>query len=793
MKKLLVSAVVAALAPEARPALLRQGLSESSGDPLEEDARAAKEAEIEAEEAVHEAEAALQEDETPRRAKAPQLFATIAALMKEKGLPYKEFEPKCMQHMEQVSSSLADAYGDVQVKHLLTQECRLEAEFPRTVHAGFDDVKECLKFADKFDEAMRQDSSFKKLCRDFFQASDLPVRPAATSKKSTTASATNTRVSSWWDRAYRAPDVMKVPAQAPEKTGKEAMDEALADGAEGPKDPQDAADAAYEAALRSGKSPEEAARIAASAASKAAEKDAESSGKSPKEVEQAAAAAAYKAGMSNGMTDQEAKEASAEVAEEIRSTKAKASKSSSESSSSQAGQAGQAASGDVSNTGGGSDGLGGSEGQKDGNASGAGWLQWLWSLLWDFDADGIVADTDRETYATVGTVIDSSYSDQQAEEVLRSQCLLDKDPVFLEGGWNPVPVLLQEFSTREESFIKAKDCKLFAKLYMKARKQELLGSDASYKKLCSVAAKGARLVTTFLAVQENGAKSQRSTQDLNAMPVASALLCGPPVASSSWYFMYMDQAAALAVTDADAMLVQAGVEESSKVRVVFAVALTLLPAAGEQPLAQLWASRAPTAQDLGRRPSHELKALLQSKGLHCDGCEKAELVQRVLDTWDEEVLEVSSPDGKLRLTKDIFMKNLKMTYKRQLKRKPEDGGHELADDDDDMDSADVHIPDIDKVWREFSTKLAKGDVQTDNAGQIVYEVGSPTPAPSLWDKWKMYGLMAMNISMLLCTQFLKRYKGSEAAAEEVPSDSGQEGPEEAKKQPKKKKDNKKKS
>ena len=225
------------------------------------------------------------------------------------------------------------------------------------------------------------------------EASDLPVRPAATSKKSTTASATNTRVSSWWDRAYRAPNVMKVPAQAPEKTGKEAMDEALADGAEGPKDPQDAADAAYEAALRSGKSPEEAARISASAASKAAEKDAESSGKSPEEVEQAAAAAAYKAGMSNGMTDQEAKEASAEVAEEIRSTKAKAkaSKSSSESSSSQAGQAGQAGSGDVSNTGGGSDGLGGSEGQKDGSASGAGWLQWLWSLLWPDPTAGTAA------------------------------------------------------------------------------------------------------------------------------------------------------------------------------------------------------------------------------------------------------------------------------------------------------------------------------------------------------------------------------------------------------------------
>eukprot|EP00439_Symbiodinium_sp_Y106_P018195 s59_g2.t1 len=228
------------------------------------------------------------------------------------------------------------------------------------------------------------------------------------------------------------------------------------------------------------------------------------------------------------------------------------------------------------------------------------------------------------------------------------------------------------------------------------------------------------------------------------------------------------------------------------IRIASVVALGTLPVAGEQPLSQLWANKAPTAQELGRRASHELKALLQSKGLHCDSCEKAQLVQRVLDTWDEEVLEASSPDGKVRLTKDIFIKNLKMSHKRQLKRKPEDGGHELADDDDDVDGADVHIPDIDKVWREFSTKLSKGDVQTDGQGQIVYEVNSPTPAPSMWDKWKMYGLMAMNVSMLLCTQFLKRYKGSDTAEEEnVVPDGGQEG-EEAKKH-KKKKDGKKKS
>ncbi|CAJ1446004.1 unnamed protein product [Effrenium voratum] len=216
---------------------------------------------------------------------------------------------------------------------------------------------------------------------------------------------------------------------------------------------------------------------------------------------------------------------------------------------------------------------------------------------------------------------------------------------------------------------------------------------------------------------------------------------------------------------------------------------------GEQPLAQLWAGRAPTAQELGRRPSHELKALLQSKGLHCDGCEKAQLVQRVLETWDEEVLEVSSPDGSVRLTKDAFIKDLKMTYRRQMLRKHEEGGHELADDEEDMDSVDIAVPDFDKEWRDFSVKLAKGDVQTEQNGQIVYEVG-PTPPPSFWDRWKMHGLMGMNITMLLCTQYLKRYKTQEPQETAGPGGSTEvedEGGEEAKKQVKKKKDSKKKS
>eukprot|EP00438_Fugacium_kawagutii_P026529 Skav209488 [mRNA] locus=scaffold1892:199733:206945:- [translate_table: standard] len=234
-------------------------------------------------------------------------------------------------------------------------------------------------------------------------------------------------------------------------------------------------------------------------------------------------------------------------------------------------------------------------------------------------------------------------------------------------------------------------------------------------------------------------------------------------------------------------------------RFLWVLCTLLLQVEGEQPLSQLWTGRAPTSQELGRRAAHELKALLQSKGLHCDDCDKGQLVQRVLDTWDEEVLEASSPDGKVRLTKDVFMKDLKKSYKRHLKRKPEDGGHELADDEEETDSVDgpdSRFPDFSKEWREFSVKLAKGEAQTDN-GQIVYEVGGQTSTPSFWDKWKMYLLMGMNISMLMCTQYLKRYKTQDDGNPRGTRAEGEvEGEEfESKKsdKTKKKKDGKKKS
>ena len=142
------------------------------------------------------------------------------------------------------------------------------------------------------------------------EASDLPADTQAIPKQTETA-AKKTARSSWWDKAYRAPNVMRESTQdssevigsagtskararrgstdkTTESAGKPktAAEEGTAtsrpevgkstEDAEGAGEDsaEDTGEAAYEAALRSGKSPEEAARVAAEAASKVAEDEA---------------------------------------------------------------------------------------------------------------------------------------------------------------------------------------------------------------------------------------------------------------------------------------------------------------------------------------------------------------------------------------------------------------------------------------------------------------------------------------------------------------------------------------
>ncbi|CAJ1380291.1 unnamed protein product [Effrenium voratum] len=640
MKTLFTSAAIAACWGTATARLVHQAdsIAATAGAPLdEEELQEAEKAEHEAEETVHAAEASL--GETAVREIKP-FSSTFAALLKEKGsMPYIKFEPDCVEHLQEVSKTLADAYGEIQVKQLLVGECRLENEFPNSVDAGFDEVQACLGFADKFATAIKKDKGFRALCKDFYEQASAGTTRTAGSQPSLapherSESGAKLGVGTkpwfrnfrdWWSDAYRAPHVtpLLVPksragsgsgdtntggsddssgnrgGKSEGKSGDNSRGDSgsdkgsrggnrggnngeNSDGSRGggsssgggngsaggssesdtaatssnidsatvgshdvkgasddpsqqatsasssddgrdssdpsetgsgttdtangkPLDPEAVADAAYEAALRAGKSPEEAAEVAAAAAAAAAAKNARAAGKSPAQVEKAASAAAYQAGQASGMSDEEAAAASKKAADSQRSD--------SKTSRTEAGQAVKSGASEATSR--------SSKGPSDAESKMFGfndWLQWLWNLwphwstskpgpggrtetapskapaelegLQDADMDKLdailrnqrLADdgvspsaADRKVYVStcsahlkkVGEAIDASYSDMQAEEVLKSQCLLDKD-----------------FASRQESFARTKDCKLFAKLFMKARNQDLLGSEAAYEKLC---------------------------------------------------------------------------------------------------------------------------------------------------------------------------------------------------------------------------------------------------------------------------------------------------------------------
>eukprot|EP00930_Biecheleria_cincta_P058835 TRINITY_DN44637_c0_g1_i1.p1 TRINITY_DN44637_c0_g1~~TRINITY_DN44637_c0_g1_i1.p1 ORF type:complete len:256 (+),score=60.93 TRINITY_DN44637_c0_g1_i1:52-819(+) len=197
---------------------------------------------------------------------------------------------------------------------------------------------------------------------------------------------------------------------------------------------------------------------------------------------------------------------------------------------------------------------------------------------------------------------------------------------------------------------------------------------------------------------------------------------------------------------------------------VASLSLLLSPAIGEQPLAALSNGPAPSYQELARRPTEELKAFLKSKGFNCKDCaDNVDILQRVLDTWDHELLEAVSPDGKVHLTKEVFVQKMKRIYIEQLKQQAgEAGGHELADDEDSEDGSGPSVPNLQNIWRDFSAKVAKGEAETDSQGHLVYEFGQNPKPRSLWDRWKTRGLICLNITMLVGMQWLKRRKPSQS-------------------------------
>eukprot|EP00929_Paragymnodinium_shiwhaense_P092699 TRINITY_DN52694_c0_g2_i1.p1 TRINITY_DN52694_c0_g2~~TRINITY_DN52694_c0_g2_i1.p1 ORF type:complete len:199 (-),score=45.05 TRINITY_DN52694_c0_g2_i1:116-646(-) len=108
-------------------------------------------------------------------------------------------------------------------------------------------------------------------------------------------------------------------------------------------------------------------------------------------------------------------------------------------------------------------------------------------------------------------------------------------------------------------------------------------------------------------------------------------------------------------------------------------------------------------------------------------------------------------------------------YKAQMQQQGGGGaeggdGHVLADSD-----AFAGV-DFDKVWQEFSEKLAAGEVKQGENGQMVYDVGTVGGpfeglGKSWWDTYGMHALMFGNLAMMFFMQQMRRKDRARKEAE----------------------------
>mmetsp|Transcript_67185 Transcript_67185/g.119601 ORF Transcript_67185/g.119601 Transcript_67185/m.119601 type:complete len:250 (-) Transcript_67185:36-785(-) len=189
---------------------------------------------------------------------------------------------------------------------------------------------------------------------------------------------------------------------------------------------------------------------------------------------------------------------------------------------------------------------------------------------------------------------------------------------------------------------------------------------------------------------------------------------------------------------------------------------------------------APSLEDLRKKPTKELKAILKSKGAKCKKCvEKDDYVHRVRDTWHMAPKEARTPDGKVAMSKDVFIKQLKESFKKQVK----DAGKQDDDDDeghatDDDQELPAGMPDFESVWRDFSEKLAKGEIEKDGGGNLMYSVADHLGGGGFWgwfERYKMHGLIALNLGFLWFSQRMRaaERERKKAAKEEAAKESSE--------------------
>lgn len=171
----------------------------------------------------------------------------------------------------------------------------------------------------------------------------------------------------------------------------------------------------------------------------------------------------------------------------------------------------------------------------------------------------------------------------------------------------------------------------------------------------------------------------------------------------------------------------------------------------------------PPRAELHKKTTKQLKATLRKKGAKCTGCsEKSHYVDRVVETWGWSPKEASTPDGKVRMTRDVFIEQIRASWRRhkteedgaELEQAMSSTGHEL--DGDDVAARAEDTPDFERAWLEFAKQLETGKITKDENGEVFFDVNEHLEGgASWWEKHKMHVMIAMNVLLMFCMYRLR--------------------------------------
>merc|ERR1719245_325301 len=128
------------------------------------------------------------------------------------------------------------------------------------------------------------------------------------------------------------------------------------------------------------------------------------------------------------------------------------------------------------------------------------------------------------------------------------------------------------------------------------------------------------------------------------------------------------------------------------------------------------------------------------------------------------------------MTKAQFVQQLKESLRDRGRDQEDDvlGGHERDDDDDDGGHSlgELLHADVDKIWADFSEKLRAGDVAKDENGRVSYHVEDFLGDMPWWHKYKMHGMVTINLLLMCALQQVRRSEKRQRDAKRVQEAEG---------------------